>query len=175
MIELTKEECVESFPNSSFPKQEGEPTYKKIKHIHRLAAKNETSIEIKRGGGQHRPIVLDPNTHHALTGSTFVAPTNPGPVPVIAGTARSAAIAAQESAHKEHLRECKEHKAVGKAIIQLTTNAFEPKHLSHLHNQHTGYNDVTDLQVFQHLFRTHGNIIELELIENKQKLKTPWN
>ena len=29
--------------------------------------------------------------------------------------------------------------------------------------------------MFQHLFRTCGNITELEIIENEQKLKTPWN
>ena len=104
-----------------------------------------------------------------------MALTNPGPVPIIAGTTRSAAIAAQENAHKEYLREYKEHKAVSKAILKLTTNAFEPKYLSHLHNQCTGCNNVTVLQVCQHLFKTYGNITELELMENEQKLKTPWN
>ena len=96
-----------------------------------------------------------------------MAPTNPGPVPIIAGTTISAAIAAQENAHKEHLREYKECKAVSKAILKLTTNAFEPKYLSHLHNQHTGHNNVTVLQVHQHLFKTYGNITELELMENE--------
>ena len=53
-----------------FPKQEGEPTYSKIKTIHKLAAKNVASVETTQGGGQHRylVIVLDPNTYHTLTG-----------------------------------------------------------------------------------------------------------
>lgn len=53
-----------------------------------------------------------------------MAPINPGPVPIIAGTTRSAAIAAQANAHKEHLREHKEHKVVSKAILKLTKNTF---------------------------------------------------
>jgi len=177
MANQTIEQYIESFPNSTFPKQEGEPTYQKIKTIHKLAAENAASVETTRGGGQHGylAIVLDPNTYHALTGATFMAPTNPGPVPVLAGNTRSAAIAAQENAHKEHLREYKEFRAVNKAILQLTTSAFEPKYLRHLYNPYTGYNNTTPLQVFQHLFQTYGNITELELIENEQKMTTTWN
>ena len=104
-----------------------------------------------------------------------MAPANPGPVPIIAGVTRTAAIAAQENAYKEHLREYKEFKAVSKAILQLTTNAFEAKYMRHLYNPYTGYNNTTPLQVFQHLFQTYGKITKLELIENEQKMKTPWN
>ena len=104
-----------------------------------------------------------------------MAPANPGPVPIIAGITRTAAIAAQENTHKEHLREYKEHKAVSKAVLQQTTNVFESKYLKYLHNPYTGYNNSTPLQVFQYLFQTYGKIAELELIENEQKMKTPWN
>ena len=94
---------------------------------------------------------------------------------VIAGNTRSAQVAVQENAYKERLRECKEHKAVGKALLQLTTNAFEEKHIRHLKNNHTGFNNVTVLQVLQHLCSTYGNITQLELIENEERMKTPWN
>ena len=67
-----------------------------------------------------------------------MAPTNPGPVPIIAGVTRTAAIAAQENAHKEYLCEYKEFKAVSKAILQLSTNAFKAKYLRHLYNPHAG-------------------------------------
>ena len=46
-----------------------------------------------------------------------MAPTNPGLVPTITRITRTAAIAAQENAHKEYLRECEEFKAVTKAIL----------------------------------------------------------
>ena len=72
-------------------------------------------------------------------------PTNPGPVPIIAGTIHTAQVAAQENVHKEYLREYKEYIKVGKATLQLTTNTFEPKYLCHLHNQYTGYNNTTVL------------------------------
>ena len=175
MVDQTIEQHIKSFPNSTFPKQEGKSTYEKIKIMHKLAVENAASVETTQGGRHHGylAIVLDPNTHHTLTGETFMARTNPGPVPIIAGVTRTATIAAQENAHKEYSRECKEFKAVSKAILQLATSAFEPKYLRHLYNSHTGHNNTTPLQVFQHLFRTHDNITELELIENEQKMKTP--
>ena len=45
MVDLTIEQYIESFPNSKFPKQGGEPTYEKIKLIHKLAAENVASVE----------------------------------------------------------------------------------------------------------------------------------
>ena len=47
--------------------------------------------------------------------------------------------------------------------------------MQHLYNPYTGYNNVTLLQIFQYLFGTYGNITELELIKNEQKMKIPWN
>ena len=46
-----------------------------------------------------------------------MAPTNLGPVLIIVGNIRSAMVAVQENAYKEHLREYKEYKAVCKAIL----------------------------------------------------------
>jgi len=177
MTDYTIEQYIESFSNSTFPKIEDEPTYEKIKQIHKLAAENTASIETTRGGGRHGylAIVLDSNTYLTLKGTMFMPTTNLRPVSIIAGTTRIAQVAAQENAHKEYLREYKEYTKVGKAILQLTTNAFESKYLRHLHNQYTGYNNTTVLQVFQHLFCIYGNITKIELIENEQKLKTPWN
>ena len=98
-------------------------------------------------------------------------PTNPGPVPIIAGNTRIAQVAAQENAHKEHLREYKEYVKVSKAVLQLTTKAFEEKYLKHLCHRLIGYNNVTVRQVFRHLYNTYGNISELDLVENEEKMK----
>ena len=70
MVDQTIEEYIESFSNSTFAKQEGESTCKKIKTIYKLAAESAASIETIRRGGQHGylAIVLNPNTYHTLTG-----------------------------------------------------------------------------------------------------------
>ena len=60
---------------------------------------------------------------------------------------------------------------VSKAMLQLTTNAFEEKYLKHLCHRLTGYSNVTALQVFQHLCRTYGKISELDLLENDEQMK----
>ena len=92
MTDYTIEQYIESFSNSIFPKIEDESTYEKIKQIHKLAAENAASIETTRGGGRHGylAIVLDPNTYLTLIGTTFIPSTNRGPVPIIAGTIRTA-------------------------------------------------------------------------------------
>ena len=97
---------------------------------------------------------------------------NPGPVPIIAGNTRTVQIAVQENAHKENLREFKEYVKVSKAVLQLTVNAFEEKYLRYLYNRLTGYSNVTVLEIFRHLYRTYGNISELDLINNQEKMKT---
>ena len=81
MVDLTIEQYVESFPNSTFPKQEGELIYEKIKLIHKLAAENAASVETTWSGGYHGylAIALDPNTYYTLTESTFMPPANPRP------------------------------------------------------------------------------------------------
>ena len=97
MTEITTEQHIESFPHSIFPKQEGEPTYKKMQTIHKLAAANASSVETTRGGGQHGylAIVLEPATCATLIGETLMSLTNPGPAPIIAGNTRTAQVAAK--------------------------------------------------------------------------------
>ena len=57
----------------------------------------------------------------------------------------TAAVVAQENAHKEHLREHKEYETVSKAILQLLTNVFEPKYMCYLYNQCAGCNKIKAL------------------------------
>ena len=59
--------------------------------------------------------------------------------------------------------------------MQLTTNEFKEKYLQHLHNRFTYYNNIIVLQVFQYLYNIYGNITELELLENQEKMKTLQN
>ena len=75
----------------------------KIKIIHKLVAENAALIDTTHGGGQHGylAIVLDPNTYYTLTGETFIAPTNPFLVPIIARITRTATVASKENTHKE--------------------------------------------------------------------------
>ena len=95
IVNLTIEQYIESFPNSTFFKQEGEPKYEKIKIINKLAAENAASIDTIRGGMQHGylAIILDSNTYHTLIGEIFIASTNLGLVPIIAGITRAAIVA----------------------------------------------------------------------------------
>ena len=72
------------------------------------------------GGGQHGclAIILDPNTCYTLIEEKCMALTNLCLVSIIAGTIRTATMVAEENVHKDYLCECKEFKAVSKAILQ---------------------------------------------------------
>ena len=106
MTEIAVEQCIESFPHSTFPKQE-ELTYEKTQTIHKLAAANASTVETTRRGGQHGylAITLELATHTTLTGETFMPLTNPGLVPIVAGNTRTAQVAEQEYVYKGYLRE----------------------------------------------------------------------
>ena len=160
MVDTTIEQCIESFPHPSFTKQEGEHTYDKIQTTNKLSETNAKSGDTTRDRGQHGhlALVLNTNAYNTLIGQIFMPPANPVPVPVIAGNTRSSQVAAPENAHKERLKERNENKAVGKALIQLTTNAFGEKHLRHLKKRHTRLSNVTVLQVFEHLCNTCVNV-----------------
>ena len=45
MVDLIIEQYIKSFPNSTFPKQEREPTNEKIKLIHKLVVENAVSVK----------------------------------------------------------------------------------------------------------------------------------
>ena len=54
-------------------------------------------------------------------------------------------------------------------MLQLTTNAFEEKHLQNLSNRLTGFSNATVLQVFQHLYQMCSSISKLDLLVSKIK------
>ena len=87
------EKFIESFPYSTFPKQNGDSNYNKIQTIYKLAETDLSSVV------QHiyLAIVLLNNTlHHTLIGGTFIPPTNPGPKPIIEGGLQATEIDAQK-------------------------------------------------------------------------------
>ena len=85
MSSYTVENIIESFPNSSIPIIEGEPTYDKIKQIEKLLIENASSIQTTLGGGNYGylSLILKPAKYQTVTGHQFQLHPNPGALPVI--------------------------------------------------------------------------------------------
>ena len=44
-----------------------------------------------------------------------------------------------------------------------------------MHNKHTGHLNILMHQIFEHLHNSCGNIENLHLQQNEDKMKQPWN
>ena len=102
-------------------------------------------------------------------------PTNLGPAPITEGIMPPMEIAMQQNAHKEHVRRCNEHKVVNKEVKQLETGAFEEKYLRHLKSSYAGFINMSIHQIFEHLHATYGNITNLDLKQNEERMRQHWN
>ena len=83
MVATTVEAIIESFPTSSIPCIEGEPTYKSIKEVEKIIITNASSIESELGGGNHGllGLVIPAARYNTITGTNFVPHANPGALP----------------------------------------------------------------------------------------------
>lgn len=62
-----------------------------------------------------------------------------------------------------------------KILKSLTINAVEDKYIRPLRNRHTGYANVTTLQILTHLYRAYGNITAADLTANDSQMKHPYD
>jgi len=100
------EEIKEYFPHPHIPAQPGMPTFEIIAAIHRKLKSNAASVTSTLGGGNHGLLGLTilPATYQTVTGHVFVAPVNPGSLPIIAPTAIQPQIGEAVRQHKERLK-----------------------------------------------------------------------
>ena len=83
-----------NFPHPDISAQPGIPTYDIIASAHRKSKANATLVESTLGGGSHGLLGLTilHETYQTVTGHAFVAPVNPGGLPIIALAATQAQI-----------------------------------------------------------------------------------
>ncbi len=179
MTSLTSVDKIQaSFPIQAVPPLIGEPTFESINSLHRILKANAASVPTALGGGVlgHLTLVLPANEYATLSATAFPPPNNPGPtvvVPVAGGTA--AQLATAERVHKELLRIWNLYHDTDKALKQQLLSTVENVYLRALSNRHTGYANITTLQLLQHLLRVHGRITAHDLEENFIRFKKPWD
>ena len=135
----------DSFPNSSIPIIEGEPTHETLKSNEKLLIENASSAQSTLGGGNHGylGLVLKPTKYHTVTGHDFVPHANPGALPVVPAGATQHQILNANSQHKDRLRLWREQQVVIKALKNQLTGSANKKHVADLHDPYTGYNNTS--------------------------------
>jgi hypothetical protein len=85
MAATSIEAFIESFPHPVIPPIEGLPTYETITDVTRLLNANSASIHYELGDGRlgHLALTISPAVYTTLLAIPFVAPPNPGPVPIL--------------------------------------------------------------------------------------------
>ena len=171
------ESVIESFPNSTISKIEGEPDFQSIKSIEKLIITNASSCESELGGGQHGMLglVIPPERYHTITGHQFNPHANPGALPVFPANPTQPQIAQINAAHKEQLRLWREQVLVQKALKKLLVSVWEPKFLNEIHDNVTGYNNVSIQQIFTYLHDKYGDLDEADVERLDKELTEPFD
>jgi hypothetical protein len=175
---LTIEDYIAGFPYPLIPKIQGLPTYESIAEVQRLLNANAASVETTLGGGLLGYLSLTVTaavygTHSG--GIAFVAPANPGHVPIIAAGTTQFNMAELVRQHTENKRLWLEYQTVGKALRQQAISAIDDIYLRTLRNPITGYATVTVLDLLTHLFTNYGRVTPHDLQLNDQRMRTPYN
>jgi hypothetical protein len=167
----------EGFPFITIAKQPGLPTYETIAEVHLKLKANAASIVSELGGGAHGllGLVLPPTTYATLTNHAFTAPINPGTTPNLVAGGTTAQISEAVRQHIEELRIWREHNATDKALQQQLINTFDEPYIRGLRNRHTGYNNVSAMQILTHLYTTYGVITPIDIEDNDAKMRAPFD
>lgn len=172
----TIDQFLEIFPHK-LPKIDGLPTYEKLSEIRALLKANAANTPTTRGGGQHgyMGIVIPTIVYTTIPGTVaFVAPANPGAVPVIPGAATQTAIGEIVRQHTESKREYLEYTNIQKALINQLVTAIDPIYLRSQKHRHTGFSNCTLDSLLQYLFNSYGAITQQQLADNNRNITTPW-
>ena len=55
------------------------------------------------------------------------------------------------------------------------TSAFDPKHLEEIHDNYTGFNNVTIQEIFTYLYNKYGNLDETDVEDLEKQLTEPFD
>ena len=173
----TVETIKEGFIHQSVPRQPGEPTYETIHAVHAILKANAASVASELGGGAHGLLGLTlPNTTYTpLSGVAFTRPANPGLTPVIPARSTGDTVRRIERQHKETLRAYHEVNRTDSALKQQLLSAFDDMYLKAQKQIHVGYSNRSTLQLLQHLYDSYGLISQMDLDDNKTRMKSPYD
>jgi hypothetical protein len=138
-------------------------------------------------------LVITEADYVAEEGHAYAPPTDPGntptsPVLTAAQVTRQAAAAAADPALQptafavqEAMRrfqqdkdDYRQHVVIKTILKNQVTSSVHDTYIEKLKKPRTGFAKVT-FELLEHLWKTYGNIDDLDLTENEARMKAPWN
>ena len=166
------DDYINGFPHPNLPKMQGQPSYESIAELQRLLNSNAASVNTTLGDGQlgYLALTIAPAIYATHSQVAFVAPVNPGLLPIIPVNATVAATSELVRQHTESKRAWREYHDVDKALKQQLLGAVDDVYVRTLRNRLTGYSSTTVWQLLDHLLTTYGRITPTDLSHNDARM-----
>ena len=107
-------------------------------------------------------------TYHQIMGNFFARPVNSGLLPINI-TCTSTQMSEQVRQHKEELRVFRQVVNTDLALKSQLIDVFDKTYFRGLRDRHTGFTNVTYLQMTTHLYDHYGIISVVYIMENEKK------
>jgi hypothetical protein len=171
MAATTVKALIASFPHPVILPIQMLTTYESITDVTRLLNTNAASVHSELGGGAlgHLALTISPAVYATLWATSFAAPPNPGPAPVLANNGTAAQISATIQDRKEALQIWLKYNNVNLALTQKIIGSINLLYIQTLQHRYTGFTNVTTCQLIRHLLNTYGNMMPTNLAHNDIK------
>jgi len=139
---------------------------------------NASAIPSTVGGGNHGHfgLVIEAPKYLQVTGVAFVAPPNPGPVPLARRPFMTPAeIENERQTHRAELVAFQTYHNCDKALQNQLITAVEERYIKGLHQGIVGYSNRTTYKFLAHLYAHYGIITPSMLQESYAKMTQPYN
>jgi hypothetical protein len=174
---LTIDDIIAKFPNKHLPVIDGEPDYSSISTMVQLLYGNAATVTTTMGGGRngHIGIIMPAPLYATLSDIPYVAPPNPGPVPIHANYTNSATRETDRINHKAAQKLYDNHTNMNDALKTQIIDAVTDTYLGALRNRYTRYMGVTPSDLLDHLLERYGRITASDIANCRTKMEEPMD
>jgi hypothetical protein len=178
----TVEDVMASFPHPVLPTVQGEPDYQTIHATRKFLQANSPAIDTHLGGGTlgHLGLIMSDASYAMIAPKTdagttlWETPQAPGRAPANTdGTA--AQISAAHHIWEEDVQTYRTCTSVQQELKKKIISVFEPMYLGISNDNMVGYANISARDMFDHLFKTYGNITAVDLEINFERMRRAWD
>lgn len=169
------DDIIAKFPNKTLPSNDGEPDYAFINSMMQTLYGNAATLATPLGGGHHGHVglIMKDALYATLSPTQYIAPDDPGPVPLIAQNATAPVRQHRKDAHNEARRIYENHGNMDDALKAMVIDAVGDTYICELRNKYTGYLGVTTRDLLDHLMDRYGKITAADLEDCKKMMNEP--
>jgi uncharacterized protein (DUF433 family) len=173
---LSVDDIVAKFPHKTITTIADEPDYATINTMVEILYGNAASLPTSLGGGSHGHIglLMTPALYDTLApGTAYIAPDDPGAVPIHAIGATATTRESNVLIHTEHRRIFDNHHNMDAALKAQVIDTIQDTYICELRNKYTGYLGVTTRDLLDHLLDRYGKITPADIAACKTEMIAP--